>query len=57
MNYLAEHPFIMVLIIAFIFMFLLNKDNKRAVKHRKHQMDIEKRKKAKKTSYESNIRI
>jgi uncharacterized membrane protein len=45
MNYLVEHPFIMVLIIAFIFMFFLSMDNRRAVKHRKHQMEIEKRKK------------
>ena len=48
MNYLGEHPFIIVLISSFIFMFFLMKDNRRSAKHRKHQMDIERKKKAKK---------
>ena len=47
MNYLEQHPFVIVMITTVIFMFILTKDNKRAAKHRKHQMDIEKKKRAK----------
>ena len=48
MNYLGEHPFNIVLILCFIFMFFLMKDNRRSARHRKHQMDIERKKNAKK---------
>jgi hypothetical protein len=48
MNYLEQHPFIIVLILTFIFMFILMKDTKRSAIHRKHQMDIQRKKNAKK---------
>jgi uncharacterized membrane protein len=51
--WLIENPFKVVLFMAFVFMFILMKDNKRAIRHRKHQMDIEKRKKEKKLLNES----
>jgi len=53
MNYLEQHPFIIVLILSFLFMFFLMKDNRRSARHRKHQMDIERKKNAKKLLNES----
>jgi|APCry1669189472_1035225.scaffolds.fasta_scaffold23020_2 uncharacterized membrane protein len=47
MNYIEQHPFTIVLIVTFIFMAFILKEDWRAVRHRKHQMDIEKRKKEK----------
>jgi hypothetical protein len=47
MNYLEQHPFIIVLILSFLFMFFLMKSNRRSGRHRKHQMEIQKRKRDK----------
>ena len=47
MNYLEEHPFMLVFFLSFIFMYFITKADIRAIKHRKHQLEIEKRKKEK----------
>jgi hypothetical protein len=47
MNYFEQHPFLIVIFLTVIFMFFLTKDNIRAVRHRKHQIEIEKRKRQK----------
>jgi len=47
MNFIEEHPFVIVLILSFIFMYFITKADMRAIKHRKHQLEIEKRKKQK----------
>lgn len=51
--WLIENPFKVVLFMAFVFMFFLIKEDVRAIKHRKHQKEIEKRKKTKQLLNES----
>ena len=50
MNFIEEHPFVIVSILSFIFMCFITKEDMRAIKHRKHQIEIEKKKKKLKDS-------
>ena len=47
MNYIEQHPFTIVLILTFIFMTFIFKEDWRAVRHRRHQIEIEKKKRRK----------
>lgn len=44
LTYFDQHPFVIVLITAFIFMGLLLKEDMRVTKHYRRRKDIEKRK-------------
>ena len=46
-DWIDEHPFRIVILISIIFMFFIIKEDMRAIKHRKHQLEIEKKKRKK----------
>jgi hypothetical protein len=45
--WLVENPVKLVLFLSFVFMFFITKEDMRAIRHRKHTKEIEKRKKIK----------
>ena len=47
MNFIEEHPFMLVFFLSLVYMYFITKADMRAIKHRKHQLEIEKRKKQK----------
>jgi len=46
-SWIDENPFKIVLCLVLVFMFFITKEDMRAIRHRKHMKEIEKRKKNK----------
>jgi hypothetical protein len=47
-DWIYEHPFMIVMFFSTIFMYFIIKADMRAIKHKKHQMDIQRKKNFKK---------